>query len=80
MPNESDSALTPRTDAGRATAEKGVVVLDGPDGVAVTMTADAADGTADSLRSAAKAARAQRDQTEKGLGSHGESGSEDPTE
>ncbi|WCT72611.1 hypothetical protein PQ455_13335 [Sphingomonas naphthae] len=38
---------------GRAHTEKGVVVLDGPDGVAVTMTAEAARGTASSLNLAA---------------------------
>lgn len=51
--------LEPRTDAGRATAENGVVLLDGPDGVAVTMTADAAARTADSLLEAARQAREQ---------------------
>jgi len=54
---ESRSALEPREDAGRATAEDGVVILDGPDGVAVTMTADAAEKTAASLHEAAKKAR-----------------------
>lgn len=43
--------------AGQATAEDGVVILDGPDGVAVTMTPDAASGTADSLLEAARQAR-----------------------
>lgn len=47
----------PREDAGRATAENGVVILDGPNGVAVTMTADAAVRTADSLHEAARLAR-----------------------
>jgi hypothetical protein len=46
--------------AGEATAEEGEVVLDGPDGVAVTMTSDAADGTAISLHAAAAEARDQR--------------------
>lgn len=32
------SAPTPREDAGTASAEDGLVILDGPDGVAVTMT------------------------------------------
>lgn len=50
--------LKPCEDPGKATAEGGLVILDGPDGVAVTMTADAADGTADSLRAAAQQARA----------------------
>ena len=42
---------------GEATAQDGFVILDGPDGVAVTMTANAADGTADSLQRAAQQAR-----------------------
>lgn len=54
-----DTTLKPREDAGRATAEKGVVLLDGPDGVAVTMTAEAAVRTADSLHAAAKLALRQ---------------------
>lgn len=54
---ERPTALQPREDAGRATAENGVVILDGPDGIAVTMTADAAARTADSLYEAAKQAR-----------------------
>lgn len=54
---DRNHALKPREDAGRATAEDGVVILDGPDGVAVTMTADAAARTADSLHEAARQAR-----------------------
>lgn len=57
MMDSSNSALKPREDAGVATAVDGVVVLDGPDGVAVTMTADAAARTADSLHAAAHEAR-----------------------
>lgn len=44
---------------GMATAEQGLVLLDGPDGVAVAMTPDAADATAQSLAQAAIEARAQ---------------------
>lgn len=55
---DRNTALKPREEAGRATAENGVVILDGPDGVAVTMTADAAEQTADSLHEAARQARA----------------------
>ncbi len=51
----------PREDAGVATAEDGVVILDGPDGVAVTMTPEAAVQTAESLQAAARQARKQRD-------------------
>lgn len=53
----SPGQLQPREDSGKATAEDGVVILDGPDGVAVTMTADAAERTADSLHAAARQAR-----------------------
>lgn len=49
----------PREDAGRASAEDGLVILDGPDGVAVTMTPDAATLTAQSLEAAAQLARTQ---------------------
>ncbi|PZQ76517.1 MAG: hypothetical protein DI563_06835 [Variovorax paradoxus] len=52
--------IEPREDPGHATAERGVVLLDGPDGVAVTMTPDAAARTADSLYRAADEARSQR--------------------
>lgn len=44
---------------GVATAELGVVMLDGPDGVAITMTADAAVLTGESLIAAAQTARTQ---------------------
>ena len=54
---DNKSPLKPRADAGVATAIDGLVVLDGPDGVAVTMTADAAAQTADSLHAAANEAR-----------------------
>lgn len=52
----------PEAKAGEAAAEAGVVMLDGPDGVAVTMTPDAADGTADTLHEAAREARIQSDE------------------
>lgn len=38
---------------GKATVEDGIVLLDGPDGVAVAMTADAAEKTGTSLLEAA---------------------------
>jgi hypothetical protein len=44
---------------GVASAEQGVVILDGPNGVAIAMTPDAADSTARSLLAAAERARAQ---------------------
>jgi hypothetical protein len=54
---DSATALAPRDDPGRATAVDGLVILDGPDGVAVTMTPEAALQTAESLRAAAEEAR-----------------------
>lgn len=54
--------LSPREDAGKATAEQGQVLLDGPDGVAVAMTADAAEETGRRLIAAAEAARRQHGQ------------------
>ncbi len=54
-----DTVLNPRNDAGCATAEEGVVILDGPNGVAVTMTPEAAILTADSLYAAASLAKQQ---------------------
>ncbi|MBT2133638.1 hypothetical protein KK137_04760 [Croceibacterium sp. LX-88] len=47
------------TEPGVASAENGLVVLDGPDGVAITMTAIAAAGTGHSLIAAAEAAERQ---------------------
>jgi hypothetical protein len=44
---------------GVATAEQGIVVLDGPNGVAVTMTPDSAEATGESLVAAAREARRQ---------------------
>lgn len=59
------------TSPGRASAEQGQVMLDGPDGVALTMTPEAAVGTAWSLIEAAGDARRQRE-----AGSAGEPGTE----
>jgi hypothetical protein len=44
---------------GRAVAEEGIVLLDGPDGIAISMTADAAEQTGSSLLQAAREAREQ---------------------
>jgi hypothetical protein len=44
---------------GRAVAEEGIVLLDGPDGIAISMTADAAEETGSSLLEAARTARTQ---------------------
>jgi len=38
-------AVEPFADAGVATVEDGYVVLDGPDGIAITLTAEAAVAT-----------------------------------
>lgn len=58
MPEEPQHTET-EEDPGVATAEEGQVMLDGPDGVAVTMTPEAATETANSLLAAAERARAQ---------------------
>lgn len=50
----------PEYKPGIATAEHGIVMLDGPNGVAVSMTADAADATGRSLIAAAEQASAQK--------------------
>lgn len=49
----------PLTEPGVASAEGGLVILDGPDGVAITMTADAAAQTGHSLITAAELAAQQ---------------------
>jgi hypothetical protein len=56
---ENTNAPQPETEPGIASAEQGLVILDGPDGVAVTMTASAAEQTGQSLISAAAAAEQQ---------------------
>lgn len=45
--------LQPETEPGDATADQGQVLLDGPDGVAVSMTPDAARKTGERLIAAA---------------------------
>jgi len=50
----------PETLGGTASAEQGQVILDGPDGVAVAMTPEAAEATARSLLAAAEEAAEQR--------------------
>ena len=51
----------PETKPGVAAAEAGQVILDGPNGVAVAMTPEAAQETALSLLDAAEEATHQRD-------------------
>lgn len=55
-----EAPTQPHAEPGVASAEKGLVMLDGPDGVAVTMTAEAAAATGQSLINAAGVAQAQR--------------------
>jgi hypothetical protein len=55
----SSAFLQPYTTPGVASAEEGLVVLDGPDGIAITMTAGAAAGTGHSLLAAAEIAERQ---------------------
>ncbi|WEK46316.1 MAG: hypothetical protein P0Y56_15075 [Candidatus Andeanibacterium colombiense] len=49
----------PETEPGIASAEDGLVILDGPSGLALTMTARAATETGMSLLAAAEAAERQ---------------------
>lgn len=53
-------ARQPHRLSGIASAEAGLVLLDGPAGVAIAMTPDAAEETARSLHRAAAEARGQR--------------------
>lgn len=53
----------PETEPGIASAENGLVLLDGPDGVAMTLTADAAARTGQSLIDAAAVAESQKTAT-----------------
>lgn len=48
-----------QTSPGIASAEKGLVILDGPAGIAVTLTPEAAVGTGESLIAAAAVALTQ---------------------
>lgn len=59
MRNPTDE-LQPETQPGIATAEGGLVFLDGPDGVATTMTPEAAAGTGQSLIDATATAERQQ--------------------
>lgn len=57
--DDTRSGAAPHDKGGTAVAEDGYVLLDGPDGIAVAMTADAAEQTGSSLLDAARAAREQ---------------------
>lgn len=50
----------PLTQAGVASAEDGFVILDGPDGVAITLTSEAAEETGHNLIAAAAQANQQK--------------------
>ena len=63
--NTSYPGPQPEVEPGIATAEDGLVILDGPDGVAVTMTSDAAARTGQSLIAAARLAEGQKTQAER---------------
>jgi hypothetical protein len=58
-----ESRTRPFDTAGVASAEEGHVVLDGPDGVAISLTAEAARATGQSLIEAAEQARSQKKQS-----------------
>jgi uncharacterized protein with beta-barrel porin domain len=60
MTAKSNPAGT-QTEAGRASVEEGLVLLDGPDGIAVTMTASAALETGKRLVEAARLAAPESD-------------------
>lgn len=53
------SPAEPEQEPGVATAEQGVVLLDGPDGVAIAMTPQAAEETGRRLMAAAQEAASQ---------------------
>ncbi len=51
--------VTEHVEASQVTAERGKIMIDGPDGVAVTMSPDAAEETARRLLEAVREARGQ---------------------
>jgi hypothetical protein len=57
--NDMHSKAGPFRTGGIASAEEGCVLLDGPDGIAIALTPDAAEETGNNLIAAARAARAQ---------------------
>ena len=57
------SSTEPFAEAGVASAEEGHVLLDGPDGIAIALTAEAAHATGLSLIEAAEHALVQRKKT-----------------
>jgi hypothetical protein len=59
MGDTPNNAAAPFGEGGLAVAEDGVVLLDGPDGIAISLTPDAAEQTGNSLIEAARTAREQ---------------------
>ena len=57
--SDTRTAQAPQSSAGEAHADSGFVILDGPDGVAVALTPDAAAETGRRLIAAAEEARGQ---------------------
>jgi len=55
----AEQGREPHEEPGVASAEAGLVLLDGPDGVAIAMVPDAAHATGESLIAAAAEARTQ---------------------
>ena len=53
-------SVTSHSEPSDVTAEQGIVIVEGPDGVAVTLTADAAEETGKRMIRAASEARAQQ--------------------
>jgi hypothetical protein len=60
---ERRAIIEPEASGVVATAEQGVVIVDGPLGTALSLTPEAAQSSAQRLRDAAEAAHAQRDQS-----------------
>lgn len=63
----NNSTTEPLNEPGLAHAEAGVVILEGPDGIAATMTAEAAAQTGHNLIEAARRALEQRSHQEESL-------------
>lgn len=59
MSDATNHAAAPFSEGGSAVAEDGIVLLDGPDGIAISLTPEAAEQTGSSLLAAARMAREQ---------------------
>lgn len=60
---DGPTPIEPEPDGIAATAEKGVVTVDGPLGIALSLTPEGAQSSAQRLTNAAEAASAQRAQS-----------------